>query len=286
MSFEASVAFTEQYKANVTILLQQKGSRLRPAVMHEAITGRHAYVEQIGPVKAQRVTTRHGDSPLISTPHGRRRLTPFDYEWGDLIDDLDKVKMLIDPTSPYAMNAANAMGRGIDEEIITALGGTAYTGEDGTTPVALPAGQKLAEAASGLTVAKLRAARRTLLAANVDPSEQFFLAVTAQQLDDLLADTTVTSADFNTVKALVSGELDTFMGFKFLHTELLPKEASTRRLYAWAKTGVALGVGKDITGRITERPDKRFSTYVYYCMSVGATRLEEQKVVEIACQEP
>ena len=115
----------EQYSNNVTMLSQQMGSLLRNAVDVETVKGKNAFFEQIGEVTAQVRTSRHSDTPQLDTPHSRRRVSLADYEWADLIDDQDKIRMLIDPTSSYAKAAAAAMGRSMDDVIITALGGTA-----------------------------------------------------------------------------------------------------------------------------------------------------------------
>ena len=106
MSNEVETSFVQQYTENVTLLTQQKGSKLRQYVDIEPINGEFAYVEQIGQTAAKVKESRHGDTPVMNTPHGRRRLQLIPYEWGDLIDTADKVRMLIDPTSPYAMAAA------------------------------------------------------------------------------------------------------------------------------------------------------------------------------------
>lgn len=291
MSFQITTAFVQQYKDNVMMLVQQKGSRLRGTVTEESITGRFGFFEQIGSVDARTVTERHADSPLISTPHSRRRVELQDYDWGDLIDKPDKVRTLADFTSPYVQNAGWAMGRGMDSAIIAAFFATAYTGETGGTSTNFPAGNQIAvnfsaAANVGLTVEKLREARRLLRAGNVDVTEQLYVGVTAKQIDNMLGSTQVTSSDYNSVKALVQGEIDTFLGFKFIPTELLGVDGSSyRRVPAWSKSGMALGVGMDIVSRVTERADKRFSTYVYFCMSIGATRLEEARVMEIKCAE-
>ena len=140
-----------------------------------------------------------------------------DYEYADLIDKQDKVRTLIDPTSGYALAAAYALGRAQDDEIIAAATGTAYTGETGSTSTPLGASQAITESGTdGLTLAKLRSAKELLDLGNVDPSIPRFLVIGSRQLSDLLNVTSVTSSDFNSVKALVNGELDTFMGFKFI----------------------------------------------------------------------
>lgn len=289
MSFEVTTAFVQQYTTNVGLLLQQRGSKLRQAITEAAYTGKGAKaVEQIGAVAAQKRTSRHADTPLISTPHDARWVYPVDYEWADLIDDQDKLRMLIDPTSPYAINGAYAMGRAIDDEVISAALGAAKTGENGTTSTAFDtANQQIAVGAAGLTVAKLREALEIFRGNDVDlEMDPLYIACTAKQLTDLLETTEVTSSDYNTVKTLVNGDIDTFLGFKFLQIERLGIDSSDdRRVFAWAKSGLHLGVWNDITTNISERPDKSYSNQVYVKETIGATRTEEKKVVEILCSE-
>lgn len=289
MSFEVSTAFVQQYTTNVGLLLQQRGSKLRSSVSVGSYVGKAAKaVEQIGPVTAQARTTRHGDTPLISTPYDARWVFPTDYEWADLVDDQDKLRMLIDPTSPYAINGAYALGRAMDKLIIDAALGTSKTGENGTTNTAFDtANQQIAVGATGLTIAKLREAKKILMENEVDVDvDPLYIAVTAKQLDDLLGTTEVTSSDFNTVKALVQGTINSFMGFQFVHTELLGvNSSSNRRVIAWAQSGLHLGLWNDVNSRISERDDKSYSTQVYVKGTFGATRTEEGKVVEILCAE-
>jgi hypothetical protein len=277
----------QQYATNVQLLLQQRGSKLRDKVTMGSYTGKAAKaVEQVGQVTAQRRTTRHSDTPLISTPHDARWVFPDDFEFADMIDDQDKLRMLIDPTSPYAQNGAFALGRAIDDVIVTAALGTARTGENGTTNTAFLGTQAIAASAVGMTVAKLRSARRLFMQNEVDTdNDQLFIALTSQQIENLLATTEVTSSDYNTVKALVAGDIDTFMGFKFVQIERLPKVSTTRTCFAWAKSGMHLGMWNDITTRIGERADKSYATQVYVKGTFGATRVEEGKVVSIACIE-
>lgn len=286
MSNQITSAFVEHYSRNVLELAQQKGSKLRAAVRVEPVTGKNAYIDRVGAVAAKRRTSRHADTPQLDTPHSRRRVSLVDYDWADLIDDVDKVRMIIDPASPYTRAGAWAMGRAMDDEIIAAFTGTAYSGVDGSGTVALPAGQQVAAGAAGLTIAKLLAAKEVLDGNDVDDTVPRFVALASKQVTDLLNTTEVKSSDFNTVKALAQGEIDTFLGFKFIRTERLGLDSSgDRQVIAWAQDGVALAVGKEPVARIDERADKNYATQVYYSMAIGATRLEEEKVVEIACVE-
>jgi len=286
MSVNITTSFVEQYSANVQMLSQQMGSQLRGAVDVESIKGKNSFFEQIGKVTAQLRTSRHGSTPQIDTPHSRRSLTTATYEWADLIDDADKIRMLIDPTSSYAKAAAAAMGRAMDSVIITAALGTAKTGVSGATSTALPSGQKVAHGSAGLTVAKLLSAKKILDENDIDPSVKRFCVVSPEQVEDLLNTTEVKSSDFNTVKALAQGDINSFLGFDFITSNLLTQDATpNRQVFAFAADGIKLGIGKDITAKISERDDKSYSTQVYYSMDLGATRMEEEKIVEIACVE-
>ena len=293
MSFNITTHFVQQYTTNVQLLLQQKGSKLRNTVTVGSYTGKAAKaIEQVGPVTAQKRTIRHGDTPLISTPADARWVFPVDYEWADLIDDQDKLRMLIDPTSSYSQNGAYALGRALDDEIISAFFADAKTGENGSTTTVFGADQDVVVAtgstgATGLNISKLREAKKILMQNEVDiDNDPLFCIITAQQHDDLLNEAQAISLDYNTRPVLVDGKITAFMGFNFVHTERLPLNSSSqRRVPAFAKSGMHLGMFNDINTMISERADKGYATQVYVKGTFGATRTEEGKVVEIVCAE-
>ena len=286
MSSQITTAFVQQYSNNVQMLSQQKGSLLRNSVDAETIVGKHAFFEQVGSAVAQKRVSRHSDTPQIDTPHARRRVSMVDYEYADLIDKQDQVRTLIDPTSSYAQAAAFALGRAMDDEIISAISGNAFSGETGSTTVALPSAQKITESGTaGLTIDKLREAKEKFDSASVDPSIPRYIVVGPKQISDLLGTTQVTSSDFNTVKALANGEINSFLGFNFITSNRLSIASSKRLCLAFAMDGVKLALGQDIMTRIDERSDKGYATQVYVCMTMGATRMEEEKVVTIQAHE-
>jgi hypothetical protein len=286
MSNQITTAFVQQYSNNVQMLSQQKGSLLRSAVDVETVVGKNAFFDQVGSALAVKRTTRHADTPQMDTPHARRRVSLVDYEYADLIDNQDKIRTLIDPTSSYASAAAFALGRAQDDEIIAALSGTAFTGETGSTSTALPSSQKITESGTaGLTIAKLRSAKEILDAASVDPSIARYIAVSPKQITDLLGTTEVTSSDFNSVKALANGEVNSFLGFNFIVSNRLTSASSKRLCLVWAMDGCKMAIGQDLMTRIDERADKGYAHQVYVCQSIGATRMEEDKVVTIQAHE-
>lgn len=287
MSTQIEKNYVNQFRSNLELGLQQKGSKLEQTVRVETQSAEFDYYDSIGATKARRVTERHGDTPLISTPHDRRRVGLVDYDWADLIDKKDKIRLLADPTSSYQVNARYAMGRARDEEIINAFYGKAYTGKDGATEVSFKTGNIISagQTETGLTIAKLIDARTIALEKQNDPDEEWFVGITAKQLNNLLNEDKIQSQDYNNIKALVEGKVDTFMGFKFIVSELFQKVEGNRLCPVWCKSGMLLAVGEDITVDVSVRNDKRNATQIYVAQSIGATRMHEDKVFQIKCKE-
>lgn len=304
MSSQIDVNLVQQYSANFFMLSQQRGSVLRGSVRNETIKAKAAFYDRIGKMDAQPKAGRHSNTPQTDTPHSRRMLTTADFEIADLLDDQDKIKMLGDPQNEYLMAQVWGHGRKIDDIIIAAAIGTARAGEAGADSVVLPNSQKVFSevggALGGMNVETLRKIVAKFDLADIDPSLQRNIVVDAISKQYLLADTTLTSADYNTVKALVNGEIDTFMGLKFHKSQrLLTQDTAlsgttgtgvvgagaialinARRCFAWVSPGVIYGVGQDIKADISVRNDKSLSTQVYTCMSSGAVRMAEEMVVE------
>lgn len=292
MSTQITTAFVQQYNANLTLLVQQKGSKLRNCLLNDVIKGESDYFDQIGATHASERTGRHSETPQTDMPHSRRMLTLKDWHCGDLIDKQDKIRMLTDPTSEYAQSFAYALGRQIDGCAVDAILGIAKAGKTGSESVSLPAAQKIAHGDTGLTLDKLLQTLEIMNAQDV-PEEERYLAATAKQMTNLLQTTEVTSTDYNSVKSLVNGQVDTFLGFKFISLNgtrapgipIVPLTEGIRSCFAFQKTGARLGFGADIETKIDPRPDKCYATQVYSTMTAGAVRMEEAKVVQIDCKE-
>lgn len=315
MSFEITVAFVEQYRAAILLLSQQKESRLRRTCQEESVTGRTFYGERIGATAGSDIEERHGDTPLVSTPHSRRRGTMVDWDIADLVDELDKQKMLIDPTSTYVQNFIHAANRRIDKHIYDALGGTSAAGQSGGTTinnydadecrlvrsdgtVETAGSDHTAATATALTIAKCLTCKQLLDEEDIDPERQRYFVTNPYNINQMLNTTEVKSSDYNTVKALAHGQLKTFMGFEFIrlqnykdatkgHLVDCDKETADEAVecYAWVQGAVKLGVGKEITTNVTIRNDKRMAVQPYLRMSFGAVRVEGPAVVEIALKK-
>ncbi len=303
MSSEITTAFVQQYKAEVFHLSQQKGSKLQDKVRKESQNGKSAFYDRLGKAEAVEKTQRHSDTPQIDSEHSRRRVTLADYVWADLIDKEDLRRLLMDPAGPYAQAAMWGMGRQKDRKIIAAANGSAYGGEEGSTEVVVPNSQKMHAVTTGPALGNaniqwLRRIKKKFDAHDVDESIKRYGAITSSQLEALLGTTEITSSDFNTVRALVMGELNTYMGFEFVRTELLDTQVDalscdtttgaagsgtscigSRRCVFWAQDGLLLATADDVEVKIEPRPDKNYATQVFVSMGIGATRMEEAKVV-------
>lgn len=287
MSQFITEGFVQAFADNFMHVAQQKTSRLESCVSIESgIKGMSKSVNRLGQRTAQRRTARHSDTPINDQPHSTRFIDLYDWEDGDMLDDQDKIRMLVDPTSEYVTAMVASLNRSKDDVIVSSLGGNARSTSGN---IALPASQKIAVGGTGLTKAKLFQARALFRRNECDDEagEELFMLYHATAISDILADTQLTSSDFTAVQMLQNGSLTgKWMGFTWIPTERVPKVATTRFTYAFAKSGVKLGVGEEIMTRIGEDPGKGFNVRLYAKMSLGSCRIEEEKVVEIACNDP
>jgi hypothetical protein len=294
MSWAPEVNFVQNYRAQLEHAFQQEGSRLRRTVTtgtQKAKSDFHDRLSGLGNSAAHAMTVRHGDTPLDDITHGRRRITMVGYNHNLMFDNQDKLRMLVDPTSDYAKSQAMLLGRKVDKIVIDAASGTAYSGETGATSVSFTSANQIASTfvesgaavASNLTIGKLRRAAYILDAGEV-VGKRYFIG-SASQKQSLLRSTEVTSGDYNTVKALVHGEVNSYMGFEFVWTELLTTASSVRTCLAYVPQAIRLNFGEEIKLRITERADKNYSIQVYSELTAGATRMWEEGIVEVACDE-
>lgn len=291
MSDQFPTAFVQQYSNNITILQQQMFSNLRGAVDVETIKGEFAFFEQVAATAMTEIGDRHGDTTYTDTIHRRRRVGLADFDVADRIDNPDKVRTLIDPQNSYVRQFAAAAGRTIDDTIITAFDATVSTGKTGTGSDSFDSSNfEIGVGTSNLTTDKLRTARRILEAAE-NPEDggdnQWYVVCSAEQREGLLDDSEFQNHDFNSVKALVDGQVDTWLGFKFLKSERLPEVTSTnvRSVFAWRKASMKLAMGAEPRGFIDTLPTQRHTTQVRYAMTLGAVRMDQVGVVRILCDE-
>lgn len=306
-------SYVNSYHANVELKYQQMISRIRGKVRVEFQNANMDFYDRIGPTAVIERKTRYEDTPNIEVPWDRRAVAFRDFVWSALIDNQDRLRTINDPASAYVMNAHAAMNRQSDYILCQAANGLAYSGQTGQTSVVFPTAQTIAlgyvesgsAAGSNLTIGKLRKTMDMLKTSEAIMEGEAVNFICAQnQLTALLRTTEVTSQDFNSVKALVDGHVNQFMGFTFTRTQLTQLDSTagvsgnqgysggvsatsgtTRHCLAFPQSGMLMAMAQDIMTRVTERADKNYCVQVYVNASFNATRMWEEQVVEVLCDE-
>jgi len=202
-----------------------------------------------------------------------------------MLDRGDELRTLSDPRSAYTIAAARSLGRQIDLRIIAGLEGTANTGETGSGSITLGTDaisgiSHIAGTPSNLTFARVREAKRILDQEDVEMEDRF-LVVNPIALEQMLAVSEATSSDYAAVKALVRGEIDTWMGFKWITSTLLTASGTQTTCLAFQRYGICAALGAQPIVRTDERRDLSYSWQVYYELNIGTVRLEEARVVKV-----
>jgi hypothetical protein len=228
MSINLTTHYVQQYSTNIQLLLQQKGSKLRNSVTVGSYVGKAASpVDQIGKIEMQSVNARFAPMGRVDAPTDRRWVYPNDFDLPQLIDSFDKLRLITDPQSSYVQNAVMAAGRQFDRLICSAFTGTSKTGETGATSTSFASGNEVDVAVGGsnskLNLAKLREVKRLMMANHIDfDTEEAYVGITAADHDALLGEIQIVSADYNGgMPVLKDGKIMEFMGFKFIHCELI-----------------------------------------------------------------
>lgn len=286
-------AFIHAVDDNIAVLAQQQVAKCSGADCirrEDGVTGVTKDFERIGPIEMVNLTARHQDTPLVDTPHSRRRAFFTDAAIADLVDDVDKVKMLIDAQSAYAQNFARSRNRKMDRIVIAAFNAAATNmsaADSVSSTTALPAAQAIANGGTNLTMAKVNSVVDIFNSQDVDPDDRYFVYSSAG-MKKLLGDSTVTSSDFSTIQALTRGVFPmdaTWMGMKWRLSTLLPKVANIRSCFAWQKNAMGLAVGLLSAIEIDKRADKNNSTQVLLKLSAGAVRIDDAGVVQVDIDE-
>lgn len=275
----------------VNMLAQQKITKIAGLVRQENKAGDYVFFDTLAALSAMdEITTNKATTSLEDVVRARRGLRNKLYIKTIWTDKLDEIKSMNDPASHFAESLAAVVGREKDDILINAAFGSALTGADGGGSQALPSGQKVAVTVGnggsgdvGLNVEKIIETARIMDAAEIS-SEGRFLVVGAKPMSQLLNTTKATSADYNSVRALVSGQIDTFMGFKFIKSQRLGVDSnSDLRVLAFQKDALIFNSPKALEVKAGENMDKNYLYQAAAIMSGAAVRVEDAGVVEIAC---
>jgi len=324
-----NAAYVQAYKEGFEQAFQQSESKLQPFFEQETQNEEFQYFDRVGTAEAMTEdATRYGDNPNSEIVHDRRRIGLKDYELGKYIDEKDLKRVITDPMNAYTQALLASGKRKIDDIIIDKFFGESYVGKSGGTvrtfiegttdegrsnivvggksagdittagnyavgggeTEGFSVGADFGGVNSGLTLAKLRAARTTMLRLHaIDQDEVINCFLSAKQLDDLLGISEVVSSDFAVRKALAEGHVTTFMGFRFIHTERLPLSTGAagdeRRVIVATPKALKLSIGTALKGDLWRVPAKKNIPYVYYKLCAEASRMWGEVSGEIRCKE-
>lgn len=309
--------YADMFKANVFHKVQQSSSVLGAGVRRESHGpgAETVFYDAYEKTQTNKRIERAQATQLVEIGRDRRAVRADWWDWATVIDKIDTAKTVHLPESPLVQAATYAFNRTKDEVIYEAALGTAYTGRKGTDLVALPTSQKIV-AFDGTTTADIANLNIRTLArikrkfwdnnigtgADLYPNAMFHIALKGAQIEQMLNDDTITSADYNSLRALVRGDIDTFMGFKFhIYNGLAQDDTQITysnttgaigsgtntgtavydRALVWYTDGILLSSGQDMRVKISERDDLSYVKQIYADMHLGATRMEEEKVVEL-----
>lgn len=285
MSQTITQAFVQQFDTDIRMQAQQKMSRLEPRVHDRGnITGESFTANKLAPAEdTPENTTRHGDTIWSDIVHSTRVAIMRDFYQALPVDRADEPKVLANPTGSYMQSLLAAWNRRKDQIIYAAGLGLSQTKEGAL--IALPAGQKIVAGGTGFTKAKLITAKKIFRQNEADGEsdnpQELYITYTAEMLEDVLSDTTLTSADFMSVRMLQDGNLaGKWMGFNWVPYERVNNVAGTYSAMAWAKDAIHFGTGF-FEGKSQRRGDKKDTMQVSAAGSVGAVRVWEDGVVQI-----
>ena len=301
MSYDAGLIplYTTQFSTNLELLLQQQGSLLRGRVREGNHVGKMASpINQVGALSLKAPAGRFAPLPSQQAAYARRWVFPQEGELPQLVDTFDELQTVVDPKSGLVETASNAVGRAWDDCLILQATATANLGQDAaslTTEAFSTANFQIASTfgsggtASGLTVAKFIECKRILRHYHNNlEMDTPTMVIGSQQESDLLNQVQVVSTEFNDKPVLVDGHVKRFLGFDIVVSERLPQTTvgSVRGVLAFVKSGLYLGIWKDMTNFIDVRTDLSGRPWQVLTQAMyGATRTQPGKVIQILCSD-
>lgn len=279
MSISLSNAFVTLFDAEVKQAYQGK-AMLVPAVrQRRGVEGSTVKFPKVGRGVAT-VRVPQTDVTPLNVGFSTVTLTLADFNAAEYSDIFSQAKVNFDERQELVQVVAGAMGRRQDQMILDALNGSSTS---------LTVANSIGGATTNMNIAKLREAKRLLDKGNVPPDGRHII-IHANGLSNLLSETSVTSSDFNSVKALVQGEINTYLGFTFhvlgdRSEGGLPIDGSLdRTCFAFHKDAVGYGEGIAMRTEINYIPEKT-SWLVNEVFSAGAVAIDDEGIVKITCRE-
>ena len=282
MSTNLSPAFVQLFEAEVHQAYQSAAVLRGAARMRTGVIGDTVKFPKVGKGQAS-IRVPQTDVVPINAAFSQISVTLSDYVASEYSDIFNQQKVNFDERQELAQVVGNAIGRREDQILIDAL----EAASAGTT-VAKTVVTSGSAANSNLNVGKIIAAKKGLDAANVPPTDRHFV-VHANNLAGLLSDERAISSDFQTLQALVQGNINQMMGFTFhivgdRDEGGLPLSSSDRTCFAFHRSALGCAVGIAPKTEINYIPEKT-SFLVTSMLSMGAAAIDVEGIVDVVCAE-
>ena len=275
-------AFVTLFDAEVKQAYQGESSLLGAVRLRQGVQGNTYKFPKLGKGSATARIPQTDVTPLNVT-YSQVTATMQDYNAAEYSDIFHQAKVNFDERSELVQVVSKAIGRRMGQLIIDGLNGASSPSTVAKTVVTSGSA-----ASSNLNVGKLIAAKKALDAKNVGFDDRHII-VHANNLSGLLGDERAISGDFATVKALVSGEINTFLGFMFhvlgdRDEGGLPLSTNDRSVFAFHRSAIGMAVNMAQKTEINYVPEKT-SFLVNSMFSAGAVAIDDEGIVKITCDE-
>ena len=286
MEMTIDANFQQAFSDGAILLAQQKKSLLAGTVRMKQTNSKFEHFDRIASISATKVVSRMQDTPDGTQLHSRRRAILEDYVAVADLDRTDLSKMKFDPSAAYTQNIVAALGRKMDDLIIAAAEGnaTSVDNADASSNVALvhTIDEDFNTDNSDIIVEKFIEASRIIYSNEVDPEEKRYFILDSTALHNMLGQTEVQSSDYNSVRALVKGEFNEFMGFEVIQSQRLTTTSEGfKRCLAYTESAIGLALSNNMSVEGVLRGDKLNNRQLLGRLGIGAVRIEEEKVIAV-----
>lgn len=290
MTYSMDAIRVNAYNAMLHHLAEQRGSKLKGLFVEEAAKGENHFFDRIGAMSVSEITSLNTSIVNQDGAFSRRMCNLQAFDASTLVHDIEKMKMVADPTSDLVVKLMNAHGKNFDTIIINALLGTAATGKAGAGTASFDSNNTIAHGSAAFSVAKLNTAIQKLQSADVDfDSDPLYLIISGKGMKGLMEDAKFTSADYQELKPLAGRSFPMYRGLvNIVQCERLPEVTANTTQRAILCTGSALKIARGIAPEVdvSQRKDLQDLPWqIYTKQAFGAVRMEEALVVDINFQQ-
>lgn len=289
MAYSIDTIFADAYNALLHHTAEQKGAKLKGLFQEEYAKGEVHFFDRIGTASVGEITSIGDDIIPQNLDYSRRGAILRGFDSAEFVYDIEKLKMLADPTNDIVKRITNALDKNYDTVVMNAILGSALTGHAGGSTQAFDtSNNQIAHGSTGLTLEKILQGLRILEAAGVDTDRSdMYLICDPRGKEDLMALSTMTSNDFQNNKILTGKSFPQIRGINIISTNIVPAQSAGSVFRAVLVTGDAVKIARGMEKKIdiSIRKDKKDQPVQIYAKEFfGAVRMEENLCVDILFQ--